>query len=144
MSEFYGLLFIVFIISMISSVISAAKKASGKARQSSPGAAQAGRKPDAKAPAAPAEGPREAPRVMQPTVSFSGHDDSVYAGSLNAVTGEGYDPCHDEQMAPLTAIALEEAPAAAPAPAGAPLGLSFTGGEMARAFVMSEILNRRR
>ena len=80
------------------------------------------------------------PTVLQPSITFTEHDDSVYEGSLNAVTGEGYDPCHDEQLAPLTR-AETEAPAAADAVPG--LQLSFTGSEVVRGFVMSEILTRR-
>ena len=80
------------------------------------------------------------PAVMQPTISVTEHDDSVYQGSLFAVTGEGYDPCHDAQLAPLT-----EAEAAVPAAeAAAPgLQLSWTGSEVVRGIVMSEILKRK-
>ena len=93
----------------------------------------------------PAEGPAQeaaaAPRIreMQPTIRVSEHDDSVYTGSMNAVTGEGYDPCHDEQLKPLTrAETIEPAPAAAPG-----LRLHWTGDEIVRGFVVSEILKRK-
>ena len=92
----------------------------------------------AAAPAAPAEPLR--PTVMQPTITVTEHDDSVYMGSLNAVTGEGYDPCHEEQLAPLT-VAETAAPAVQAAEPG--LRLSWTGSDIVRGFVMSEILNRK-
>ena len=41
---------------------------------------------------------------MQPTIKVTEHDDSVYQGSLYAETGEGYDPCHDEQLSSLSAL----------------------------------------
>ncbi len=80
------------------------------------------------------------PTVLQPSITFTEHDDSVYQGSLNAVTGEGYDPCHDEQLAPLT-LAETAAPAVEAAQPG--LQLSWTGSDIVRGFVMSEILTRK-
>ena len=80
------------------------------------------------------------PTVMQPSITFTEHDDSVYQGSMNAVTGEGYDPCHDEQLAPLTQAETAVPAAAEEAPG---LQLSFTGSEVVRGFVMSEILTRK-
>ncbi len=80
------------------------------------------------------------PTVLQPTITFTEHDDSVYQGSMNADTGEGYDPCHDEQLAPLSA-AESAVPAVETAQPG--LQLSWTGSDVVRGIVMSEILNRR-
>ena len=80
------------------------------------------------------------PTVMQPSITFTEHDDSVYQGSMNAVTGEGYDPCHDEQLAPLT-LAENAVPAAEAAEGG--LQLNWTGNEIVRGIVMSEILKRK-
>jgi len=79
--------------------------------------------------------------VLQPTISVTEHDDSVYRGSLNAETGEGYDPCHEEQLEPLT-LAETAVPAAETAEGG--LRLGWTGDEIVRGFVMSEILKRKR
>ncbi len=137
-------LFIVLIIwLLIAPVLSAAKKQ--QAKNAKTGAAkQSGARAPKKQPETgnsthvtpePAR-----PTVMQPSITFTEHDDSVYQGSMNAVTGEGYDPCHDEQLAPLT-----QAETAVPAAAeGSPgLQLSFTGSEVVRGFVMSEILTRR-
>ena len=89
----------------------------------------------AQEPEAPAE------RVLRPTITVTEHDDSIYQGSMNAVTGEGYDPCHDEQLAPLTAA---ESAFTAPAETVPGLRLSWNGNEVVRGLVMSEILNRKR
>ena len=109
-------------------------------------------KPGAKAPKAapeaaktPAPQPMSRPEplrpsVLQPSITVTEHDDSVYQGSMFAETGEGYDPCHDEQLAPLTQ-AETAVPAAAEGTPG--LQLSFTGNEVVRGFVMSEILTRK-
>ena len=110
------------------------------AKNAKPGAA----KPGAKAPQSPEGCSRTAepagPTVLQPSITFTEHDDSVYQGSLNAVTGEGYDPCHNEQLAPLTAAETVLPAAEAEGPG---LQLSWTGSDVVRGFVMSEILTRR-
>lgn len=80
--------------------------------------------------------------VLQPTITFTEHDDSVYQGSLNAVTGEGFDPCHDEQLSPLSAAERETV--SAPGEEAPGLQLGWTGSDVVRGFVMSEILNRRK
>ena len=71
-------------------------KLSNKAKQQQ--AARKAKSPGAKAPQQPANSTyieHEPDRsVMQPSITFTEHDDSVYQGSMNAVTGEGYDPCH--------------------------------------------------
>ena len=92
-------------------------------------------------PAAPRyEGSPIRPTVMQPTITVTEHDDSVYQGSMNADTGEGYDPCHDEQLAPLT-LAETAVPAGETGESGLQLG--WTGSDIVRGFVMSEILKRK-
>ena len=108
-----------------------------------PGAAKPGAQqqdqPEKPAAAPAAEKPFR-PAVMQPTITLTEHDDTIYQGSMNAVTGEGYDPCHDEQLAPLSAAetAVPAAEAAAPG-----LQLAWTGSDVVRGFVMSEILKRK-
>ena len=79
--------------------------------------------------------------MLRPTIEVTAHDDSIYAGSLNAVTGEGFDPCHEEQMAPLSLA--ESVPAETEAPAPSPILPAWSGSEIARGFVMAEILTRR-
>ncbi len=77
-------------------------------------------------------------RIYQPVRQPFAEDDTLYMGSLNAVTGEGTDPCHEEQMADM----MPSPEPAAGEPSG---GLSFgwTGNEVVRGIVMSEVLKRR-
>ena len=120
------------------SKLSKTAKQQQAARKTKPSGADA---PQQKPESAASETPEPArPTVLQPSITFTEHDDSVYQGSMNAVTGEGYDPCHDEQLAPLTAAetAVPAADAAAPG-----LQLSWTGNDIVRGFVMSEILTRK-
>lgn len=94
-------------------------------------------------PAAPAVSAPEPPVLesrLRPTISVTEHDDSIYQGSLNAVTGEGYDPCHDEQMAPLT---MAESAVPAPTEEIPGLRLNWTANEIVRGLVMSEILTKK-
>ncbi len=105
-------------------------------------AASVQKKPAGK-PAAPAPAPEPAAipqvRELQPTVRVHNHDDSIYRGSMNAVTGEGYDPCHEEQLSSLTlAETVEPEPVAAPG-----FQLHWTGDEIVRGLVISEILKRK-
>ena len=89
-------------------------------------------------PAAPEPAPREPQR---PTISVSIPDDSFYQGSLNAVTGEGVDPCHEDQLRPLSdSVRTEQETPATEAPG---LSLSWAGEDIVRGFVMSEILKRK-
>ena len=77
-------------------------------------------------------------RKYQPVRRPFEDDDTLYMGSLNAVTGEGTDPCHEDQLAdvmPVTESAAEE-------PSGG-LRLGWTGNEVVRGIVMSEVLKRR-
>ncbi len=106
-----------------------------------PGAAkQQAKTPESKpAPKPPVETPFR-PAVMQPMITVTEHDDTVYQGSMYAETGEGYDPCHDEQLAPLTAVETA-VPAAETTVPG--LQLSWNGDEIVRGIVVSEILKRK-
>ena len=91
--------------------------------------------------AAMREGPVRESRMV-PTVSVTANDDSVYQGSLYAVTGEGFDPCHEKDLK-----GLDRAASAAPAyPAGDAHALPFgwTGSDIVRGIVVSEILNRKK
>ena len=81
-----------------------------------------------------------APR-LQPTVYVTPRDDSVYQGSLNAETGEGFDPCHDEDLERLNAV--EAAPAVQPVSDVPALPFGWTGSDIVRGVVMSEILKRK-
>ena len=139
--EFPPILILAIIWLLIAPILSAAKKQQAKNAKSG-----AAKQSGAKAPRQQPEtnstyvAHEARPTVMQPSITFTEHDDSVYQGSMNAVTGEGYDPCHDEQLAPLTQAETAPVPAAEAAPG---LQLSFTGNEVVRGFVMSEILTRK-
>ena len=140
--EFSPLFIVAIIWLLIAPILSAAKKQQAKNAKSG-----AAKQSGAKAPRQQPEtnstyvAHEARPTVMQPSITFSEHDDSVYQGSMNAVTGEGYDPCHDEQMAPLT---LAESAVSAPAEEVPGIQLGWTGNDIVRGLVMSEILNRRK
>ena len=138
MSESFLPLIVIFLIySAIAALGRAAKKGAASQKRAF------------RAPAAPAAGPADehpqeaaAPQIreIQPTVTVHEHDDSVYRGSLNAVTGEGYDPCHDGQLAQLTlSESVEQVPVTTPG-----LTLNWTGSDIVRGVVVSEILKRKR
>ncbi len=141
---FIGVIWI-FVAFLISVTVKSAKKAEQKKQASQRPLRPAGMDQDArvlrdgilKSTAAQEDA---GPAPAQPTVGIGRHDDSLYQGSMNAVTSEGYDPCHDEQLAPLSA-AESAVPAVETAQPG--LQLSWTGSDVVRGIVMSEILNRR-
>ena len=137
MEQFGPLLMIMIFWAIIGIPAAIAKKAAEQKKQAARPAAQ-------KAKAEPVKEQKAEPRLktLTPTVSFTGHDDSVYQGSLNAFTGEGYDPCHDEQMLPLTQI--ESEPEALPQQVRGGLPLGWTDNDIVRGIVMSEILNRKK
>ena len=138
---FPPILILAIIWLLIAPILSAAKKQQAAAKNANSKARQAEAQNAPAAPAGPDPAAKPAePRVLQPSITFTAHDDSVYQGSMNAVTGEGYDPCHNEQLAPLTA--LETAPPAAEETVPG-LRLSWTGSDVVRGLVMSEVLKRK-
>ena len=145
MAEFAPILLLLFAWIFVGLPISMAKKAANQKKQVRPvrPAAPAEDETSAKqAPAAP-----ERLRPLTPTLSEPDHDDSVFTGSLGAFSTEGCDPCHDEQMRNMESVckpgrAQEHQPPAPQAHTGLPLG--WTGSDMVRGVVMSEILNRKR
>ena len=138
------ILMLLFIWLIIGLPITIAKKAAEQQKKNAPQKAQ--RKSEAEQPRkAPVKkpGPAERLTTLTPSISVTGHDDSIYSGSMNAVTGEGYDPCHDEQMAGMDRVEqLPPPPRSAQPQAGLPFG--WTGSDMVRGIVMSEILKRKR
>ncbi len=73
---------------------------------------------------------------IAPRVHVTPHLPEMFAGSMNAETGEGEDPCHEEQLSP-------DVPPLAPVMTERPgLALSFSGSEMVRAVIMQEVLTR--
>ena len=140
MEQFGPLLMIMIFWAIIGIPAAIAKKAAEQKKQAARPAAQKAQKTKAE----PVKEQKAEPhlKTLTPTVSFTGHDDSVYQGSLNAFTGEGYDPCHDEQMLPLTQI--ESEPEALPQQVRGGLPLGWTDNDIVRGIVMSEILNRKK
>ena len=143
-----ALLFVWLVIGLPLSFLNKEAKRRQAARNTDSAAAQKqkAKAPKQKQPAAPAsaepdrEGAAYRPAVMRPTITVTEHDDSVYQGSMNVESGEGYDPCHDEQLSSLTA-AEAVSPAAETTQPGLQLG--WSGSDIVRGFVMSEILKRR-
>ena len=141
MEEFAPLIMLLFFWVIIGLPVAAAKKAAGQKKAARP-AVRKTREEEQKP--APAHKPAEPERLttLTPSISLTGHDDSIYQGSLNAFTGEGYDPCHEEQMLPLMlAEETDSVPHVQQARAGLPLG--WTDNDIVRGIVMSEILNRK-
>ena len=141
-------LIVLLIIWVVVGLVSKKKKPDGQNAQNVKAGAG---KPGAKAPKASPQAPQAAPQptarpeplrasVLHPSINVTEHDDSVYQGSMFAETGEGYDPCHDEQLAPLTAA---ESTIVAETPAEPGLQLSWAGSDVVRGIVMSEILTRK-
>lgn len=81
--------------------------------------------------------PDIAPRVA-PHVHVTPHRPDMFAGSMDAETQEGEDPCHEEQLNPVEGTRLM-APIQQEEPG---LSLEWTGESMVKAFVMQEVLQR--
>ena len=135
------LLLLLFFWVFIGIPVSVAKKAAEKKKAAQP-AVQKTRREDP-APAVPKPAVPERLVPLASTLYEPDHDDSVFTGSLGPVTTEGYDPCHEEQlsgMEPVCQPGRESLPPAETSP-GLPLG--WTGNDIVRGIVMSEILNRK-
>jgi hypothetical protein len=83
---------------------------------------------------------REEP--LRPTVSVTPRESAPYLGSLGVMTGEGEDPCHEEDLAGLNSAA--SSPVIAPTADVHSLPFGWTGSDMVRGIVISEILNRKK
>jgi len=143
MVEFAPILMLLFFWIVVGLPIAAAKKAAEQKKKASRPAVQNAPEQEGQT-SARVQRTAEPERLttMTPSISLTGHDDSLYQGSMNAFTGEGYDPCHEEQMLPLTlAEEFNDAPGTQQAHAGLPLG--WTDNDIVRGIVMSEILNRK-
>ena len=147
MDEFGPLLIIILIWIFVGLPAAVAKKAKEQKTASKLSAGSRSKQGTGKdaaqapVPEKQAEGSREPIRRMQPTISVTPRDDSVYQGSLNAETGEGYDPCHDDDLERLNAA--EAAPAAQPVSDTPALPFGWTGSDIVRGVVISEILKRK-
>ena len=143
MGELSPLLFVIIIyLCFIYPLAKAKKKGAGNSRKGPPSQTPATGAAPQEIPEAEtftAEGtgpqPERISRLREPFAD----DEDLYRGSLNAVTGEGTDPCHEEQMQSLQ-------PAPESILRGEPEGglkLSWTGNEIVRGFVMSEVLKKK-
>ena len=142
MAEFAPILLLLFVWIFIGVPISIAKKAANQKKPTRP--AQAGAPAEEKSSAAPEPAVPERFRPLTPALTEPDHDDSVFTGSLGAFSTEGYDPCHDEQMQSLEAVCRPGREQEHPTPqASSGLPLGWTGSDMVRGIVMSEILNRK-
>ena len=145
MEQFAPLLLLLFFWVFIGIPISLAKKAANQKKAARPPVHQKtgenSSPPAAHEPAAP-----ERLTTLTSSLYEPDHDDSVFTGSLGAVTGEGYDPCHEEQMSGMEKVCKPgaEAPAAFTGETAGGLPLGWTGNDVVRGIVMSEILNRKR
>ena len=135
-SPLFSLLFFLFIFLVLP--LRAVKKQTAKQAQtkkkqpSHPAAEQAAE--------APSPAPAPAGQPKDEGDSRWEHDHDSWAGSLGALSTEGFDPCHEEQFA--------SAPAPAPTPvpesSGIPgLSIHWTGDEIVRGLVVSEVLKRK-
>lgn len=146
---------ILVIFAVISSLSKAAQRKNGKAQQrvrlqraQQAAEARAAKPAKAASPAPAAQSVREH-QTLQPTVSVTPHTEETFLGSLGEDSLEGVDPCHEDELAPAeypckaspenSKGASARAQAAAQ-PSG--LNLRWSGDEMLRAVVMSEILTR--
>ena len=143
--EFTPLIFIFIIWLCIGLPLSKLNQASKKKMNET-------KKPSSDRPAAPAPAPEQESRQavpealparetrLTPTVTVTANDDSIYAGSMNAVTGEGHDPCHEENLASLNTA---ETVPIHPVTEVHSLPFGWTGSDMVRGIVVSEILKRK-
>ena len=77
---------------------------------------------------------------MVPTISVTDRGTEVYQGSMNALTGEGDDPCHEEDLQGLNAAETSSLQVVQESHA---LPFGWTGDDMVRGIVVSEILKRK-
>ncbi len=84
--------------------------------------------------------PEAAPRPLQEGTSRWEHDHTSWKGSLNFESTEGQDPCHEEQLSSLAAPAEGILPEPREIPG---LTLRWTGDEIVRGLVVSEVLKRK-
>ena len=67
-----------------------------------------------------------------------GMHDQPYLGSLGVDTSEGADPCHEDQLQPILPFTQKEEDGEQPVS-----GLSWTGNDIVRGFIVSEVLSRK-
>lgn len=137
---------LIAILAVVAALIGLVAKSSKKNAKGQPARAKAQSAAGSAAPPAmQGELPHmPAPHVheLKPQVVVTPHTPDIFSGSMNASTGEGFDPCHEEELTPQREPCMVAPRPAPPQPAPAPLSLSWTGDEMVKAVVMQEILRR--
>ena len=135
------LLLLLFFWIVIGIPLSVAKKAAKQKKPARPAAQKTGPEKDRPA-AAPKQTAPERLTTLTPTLYEPDHDDSVFTGSLGPVMSEGYDPCHEEQLSGMEPVCQPGRETPAPKEVSA-LPFGWTGSDIVRGIVMSEILNRK-
>ena len=135
------LLLLLFFWVVIGIPLSVAKKAANQKKSARP-AAQKKVSAEERPAAAPKQPAPERLTTLTPTLYEPDHDDSVYTGSLGPLMSEGYDPCHDEQLSSMETVCQPGRETPAPKEVSA-LPFGWTGSDIVRGIVMSEILNRK-
>ncbi len=142
MEGFGGLMIIVFIWLFIGVPIAAVSRSKKKGgtfpNKNTPG--QGGTASETNQNAAPVRAQETVQDTLAPRVAYGSHDDSIYQGSLNAETGEGYDPCHESELQGLNEA---EAPILQSTDSAPSLPFGWTGSDMVKGIVISEVLKRR-
>ena len=134
---------LLFVLVFVILPSSAAKKAAQRKNASAQRENRPAEKPQTtgeKFPSAAFPARKEA-AVQQPQgegESLWEHDHTSYAGSLGSLSTEGFDPCHEEQLASSLPSAQEDEPREIPG-----LSLRWTGDEIVRGLVVSEVLKRK-
>ncbi len=142
MERLIPLVFVLFLYLIIG--LSRAKKAGQRQTPPRPGT-------DARAPQPPAAGQKPVAEQRPAGPAPSGpspvselrpeHEEGTGWGSLDVETGEGEDPCHEEQLAGMAS--LQAAESAAANPAELPAQPLLTGNDLVRGFIIGEILRRK-
>ena len=141
MEQSMPLLLLLFFWIVIGIPLSVAKKAANQKKASRP-AVQKTAPAENRPAAAPKQAAPERLTTLTPTLYEPDHDDSVFTGSLGPVMSEGYDPCHEEQMSNMEPVCQPGRETPAPKEVSA-LPFGWTGSDIVRGIVMSEILNRK-
>ena len=139
------LLLLLFFWVVIGIPLSVAKKAANQkksARPSAPNTVPAEHHPATPKQAPPKQTQPERLTTLTSSLYEPDHDDSVFTGSLGPVMSEGYDPCHDEQLSSMETVCQPGRETPVPKEVST-LPFGWTGSDIVRGIVMSEILNRK-
>ena len=144
---------LIAILAVVAALIGLVAKSSKKNAKGQPARAKAQSAAGSAASPAPAAAPpamqgelphMPAPHVheLKPQVAVTPHTPDIFSGSMNASTGEGFDPCHEAELTPQSEPCMASPRPVPPQVSPAPLQLSWTGNDMVKAVVMQEILRR--